>query len=175
MINGRGWTCRPCRRRLGTRWRRLSAGRQALLALAHLRNGHPYAQLVAGFGIGTTTACHYITEAVDVLAALAPSLVDAVRAASAKAFVLLDGALLPIDRVVDRPFCSGRHKKHGTNVQAVADPFGRLLWASPALPGAVHDVRAAREHGVIDALARAGTVSFQGCARVGHGRVAGAP
>lgn len=30
------------------------------------------------------------------------------------------------------------------------------LWASPALAGAVHDVRAAREHGVIDALARAG-------------------
>lgn len=47
---------REHRRLLGTRWRRLSAGRQALLALAHLRNGHPYAQLAAGFGIGTTTA-----------------------------------------------------------------------------------------------------------------------
>jgi hypothetical protein len=30
------------------------------------------------------------------------------------------------------------------------------LWASPALPGAVHDVRAAREHGAVDALAAAG-------------------
>lgn len=38
------------------------------------------------------------------------------------------------------------------NVQVFTDPFGRLLWASPALPGAVHDVRAAREHGIIDAL-----------------------
>ncbi|MFG2495521.1 hypothetical protein ACGFSD_31355, partial [Streptomyces caniferus] len=38
----------------------------------------------------------------------------------------------------------------------IADPKGRLLWASPALAGAVHDVRAAREHGVSDALARAG-------------------
>lgn len=37
---------------------------QALLALAHLRNGHPYARLAAGFGIGTTTAYRYITEAV---------------------------------------------------------------------------------------------------------------
>ncbi|MEV4048551.1 transposase family protein, partial [Streptomyces sp. NPDC049744] len=44
------------RRGLGTRWRRLSPGWQALLILAHLRNGHPYAQLAAGFGIGTTTA-----------------------------------------------------------------------------------------------------------------------
>lgn len=38
------------------------------------------------------------------------------------------------------------------NVQVLADPFGRLLWASPALPGAVHDIRAARAHGIIDAL-----------------------
>jgi hypothetical protein len=29
------------------------------------------------------------------------------------------------------------------NVQVLADPFAQLLWASPALPGAVHDVRAA--------------------------------
>ncbi len=35
-------------------------------------------------------------------------------------------------------------------------PPGRLLWASPALPGAVHDVRAAREHGIIAALTYAG-------------------
>ncbi|MFE6849019.1 transposase family protein, partial [Streptomyces sp. NPDC057686] len=129
---------REHRRRLGTRWRRLSAGRQALLALAHLRNGHPYAQLAAGFGIGTTTAYRYITETVDVLAALAPTLADAVRAASTKAFVLLCGTLLPIDRIAaDRPFYSGKHKKHGVNVQVVADPFGRLLSASPALPRAV--------------------------------------
>ncbi|MGW3387118.1 transposase family protein [Streptomyces cinereoruber] len=147
---------REHRRRPGTRWRRLSAGRQALPALAHLRNGHPYAQLAAGSGTGTTTAHRCITEAVDVLAALAPTPADAVRAAPAKAFVLLDGTLPPIDRIAaDRPFHSGKHKKHGVNVQVVADPFGRLLWASPALPGAVHDVRAAREHGVIDALAGA--------------------
>ncbi|MFF1405002.1 IS5 family transposase [Streptomyces sp. NPDC058294] len=145
------------RRELGTRWRRLSAGRQALLALAHLRNGHPYAQLAAAAGIETTTAYRYITEAVDVLATLAPTLAEAVRTASTKAFVLLDGTLLPIDRIAaDRPFYSGKHKRHGMNVQVLADPSGRLLWASPALPGAVHDVRAAREHGVIDALAEVG-------------------
>ncbi|PJN27409.1 IS5/IS1182 family transposase, partial [Streptomyces sp. CB02959] len=33
---------------IGTRWRRLSAARQALLALAHLRCGDTYAQLAAG-------------------------------------------------------------------------------------------------------------------------------
>lgn len=54
-------------------------------AWTHLRNGHPYAQLVAGlFAIGTTTAYRYITEAVDLLAALAPTLEQAVREASTR-------------------------------------------------------------------------------------------
>lgn len=139
---------------IGSRWRRLNSGRQALLALAHLRVGHTYAQFATGFGIGTTTAHCYVAEAVDLPAALAATLAEAARAASMKAFVLLDGTLLPIDRIAaDRPFYSGKHRKHCMDVQVLADPFGRLLWASPALPGAVHNVRAAREHGVMDALA----------------------
>lgn len=71
--------------------------------------------------------------------------------------MILDGTLLPVDRIAaDRPFYSGKHKKHGMNLQVLTDPSGRLLWASPALPGAVHDVCAAREHGIVDALAAAG-------------------
>lgn len=58
--------------------------------------------------------------------------------------------------VAERPYFSGKHKKHGTNVQMIADPFGRLLWASPALAGAVHDLKAARTHGVIEALTAVG-------------------
>jgi hypothetical protein len=42
------------------------------------------------------------------------------------------------------------------NVQVIADPAGRLIWASPALPGARHDMGAAREHGILDALHEAG-------------------
>ena len=41
-----------------------------MLVLAHLRNGDTPAPLAVGFGIGTTTACRYIREAVDLLAAL---------------------------------------------------------------------------------------------------------
>lgn len=103
----------------------------------------------------TTTAYRYATEAVELLAGLAPTRADAIRVASTKAFVN-DSTLLPIDRIaVDRPFYSGKHKKHGMNLQVLTDPFGRLRWASPALPGAVHDVRATREHGIVDALAAA--------------------
>ncbi|MGW4913994.1 transposase family protein [Streptomyces sp. NPDC004270] len=144
------------RRKRGTRWRRLPADRQALLVLAHLRCGHTYAQLAAGFGVGVATVYRYVTEAVEVLAAVAPDLATAARTAARKAFVILDGTLLSIDRIAaDRPYYSGKHKKQGMNVQVITDPFGRLLWASPALPGAVHDIKAARTHGVIDALAEA--------------------
>ncbi|MER6290936.1 transposase family protein, partial [Streptomyces sviceus] len=158
------------RRELGTRWRRLPADRQALLVLAHLRCGHTYAQLAAGFGVGTSTVHRYVAEAVEVLAALAPDLATAVRTAARKAFVILDGTLLPIDRIAaDRPYYSGKHKKHGMNVQVIADPFGRLLWASAALPGAVHDIRAARTHGIIDTLAQADILCWADKAYQGAG------
>ena len=56
----------------GTRYRRLDPGRQALLVLAHLRNGDTPARLAGGFGIGATTAWRYIREAVDLLATQPP-------------------------------------------------------------------------------------------------------
>lgn len=48
------------RRRARHQMRRLNAGRQALLVLVHLRNGHTYAQLAAGVGIPTVH--RYVTE-----------------------------------------------------------------------------------------------------------------
>lgn len=145
------------RREIGTRWRRGSAARQALLALAHLRCGDTYAQLAAGFGIGIATVYRYIGEAVEALSALVPSLAESMTTIRAKAFVILDGTLLPIDRIAaDTSYYSGKHKRHGMNVQVLTDPFGRLLWASPALPGSTHDLTAARQHGIIEALADAG-------------------
>ena len=125
--------------------------------MAHLRCGDTYAQLAAGFGIGIATVYRYVREAIDVLAALAPTLNEAMVMARSKAYVILDGTLLPINRIAaDRPCYSGKKRHHGMNVQVLTDPFGRLLWASPALPGATHALTAAREHGIIDALAEAG-------------------
>ena len=146
---------------LGTKWRRLDAGRQALLVVAHLRKGETYADLARGFAVGTTTVYRYLREGLEVLAAMAPTLDQAIAVAAGKVFVVLDGTLLRIDRVGmtgghDRAYYSGKHKCHGVNVQVLADPAGRLIWASPALPGARHDIAAAREHGLLDALAAAG-------------------
>ncbi|HEX2214617.1 MAG TPA: transposase family protein [Mycobacterium sp.] len=140
-----------------TRWRRLDAGQQALLVVAHLRKGETYTDLAVGFEIGTTTVYRYLREALELLAAMAPTLADAIDVARGKAYVILDGTLLRIDRVGmvgghDRPFYSGKHKCHGLNVQVLADPAGRLIWVSPTLPGSRHDIAAAREHGILDAI-----------------------
>ncbi len=90
--------------------------------------------------------------------------------------MILDGTLLPIDRIAaDRPFYSGNHKKHGMNVQVIADPLGRLLWVSPALAGAVHDVRATREHGVIGALAEVDITCWADKGYRGAGSTVGLP
>jgi hypothetical protein len=130
---------------IGSRWRTLNPGQQVLLVLAYLRKGETFADLAAGFGVGVTTAWRYVGETVALLAARAPKLRRAVRDAkkAGYAYVVLDGTLIPIDRVAaDRPFYSGKHKKHGMNLQVIASPGGDILWVSGALPGSVHDKKA---------------------------------
>jgi hypothetical protein len=69
--------------------------------------------------------------------------------------VILDGTQTPIDRVADhKPYYNGHKRRHTVNVQFLADTRGRLLWTSPALPGSVHDLAAARAHGIPEALTR---------------------
>ncbi|MFF2433150.1 transposase family protein [Streptomyces sp. NPDC058107] len=64
---------------IGTRRRCLTAGHQAFLAPAHLRCGDTYAQLAAGLGIGIVTVVRHVREAAEVLAALAPTLTEAMK------------------------------------------------------------------------------------------------
>src|SRR4029077_7431355 len=93
--------------------------------------------------------------------ARAPKLRGALAAANKArhAFVVIDGTLIPIDRLAaDRPFYSGKHHRHGMNLQVIASPEGDILWVSGALPGAVHDLTAARIWGIVQALAACGLV-----------------
>lgn len=154
---------RAHRRAIGSRWRRLDPARQALLVLAHLRNGDTRDRLASGFAVSATTVWRYIGEAVDLLANAAPPLAQAIRRIGWLAYAILDGTLVPIDRLsgsADRRYFSGKHRRHGVNVQVIADPHGRLMWVSPALPGSVHDLKAARTHGIIAALTRAAVATF---------------
>ena len=103
------------RAEIGSPWRRLNLGQQALLVLAYLRKGETFADLAAGFGIGTATAWRYVTETAGLLAARSPKLRMALRDArqAGHAYVVIDGTLIPIDRVAaDRPFYSGKHRRH---------------------------------------------------------------
>jgi hypothetical protein len=61
------------------RWRRPDPGQQALLVLAHLGNGDTRDRLAGGFNISATTVWRYIREAVDLLAAAAPTLEQAMH------------------------------------------------------------------------------------------------
>jgi hypothetical protein len=66
-----------------------------------------------------------------------------------------------VDRVAaDRPSYSGKHKKHGMNLQVIASPGGDILWVSGALPGAVHDKKAEWVWGVLAELEAAGLVTL---------------
>jgi hypothetical protein len=149
------------RKQIGSCWRKLTPAQQALLVLAYLRKGETFAELAAGFGIGTATAWRYVTETVGLLAARSPKLRTALCKAknAGHAYVVIDGTLIPIDRVAaDRPFYSGKHHRHGMNLQVIATPDGDILWVSGPLPGAVHDLTAARIWGIVRELAAAGLV-----------------
>jgi hypothetical protein len=82
---------------IGSCWRKLNPGRQALLVLAYLRKGETFAELAAGFGIGTATAWRYVTETVALLAARSPKLRRALAEAkdAGHAYLVIDGTLIP--------------------------------------------------------------------------------
>jgi hypothetical protein len=109
--------------------------------------GRTLRDLAASFGISAATAWRRTRETILLLAAHAPGIRDALQHAkrSGAAFVILDGTLVGIDRnQIDRPFYSGKHKRHGMNLQAIADARGNLLWVSGAIRGSIHDTKAAR-------------------------------
>lgn len=149
---------------LGTRAgrRALDVWDQAVLALRWYVDDTRVKQLARDARIGLSTAYRYIDEALDVLAAAMPSLPGALLAAKIAGHdrVMIDGTLIPIDRLkiagptkgVDL-WWSGKHKKHGGNVQVVTVSDGWPIWVSPVCPGRTHDTTAARTHeGLLDAL-----------------------
>ena len=106
-----------------------------------------------------------MNETVELLAARAPKLRAALRDANraGHACVILDGTLIPVDRVAaGRPFYSGKHQKHGMNLQVIAGPDGDILWVSGALPGSVHDKKAEWIWGVPGEREKAGLVTLAG-------------
>lgn len=98
-------------------------------------------------------------ETVALLRARAPKLDRASRNAARDGlhYLVLDGMLIPIDRVrAARPYYSAKHRMHGMNIQVIASPDGTIIWTSGSLPGSTHDLTAARIWAVLRAPAQAG-------------------
>jgi DDE superfamily endonuclease len=158
------------RTRRGTRagTRALTCFGQAVLVVRWFLDATRLSRLAADHGIGSSTAYRYLHEGIDALAARAPDLHTALEHAKAGqiSHLSLDGVLIPTDRCktpgptegVDL-WWSGKHHKHGGNIQVLTGPDGWPLWTSPVRPGREHDITAARTHELIEpigALALAG-------------------
>ena len=83
--------------------------------------------------------------------------------------MVIDGTLVPIDRVAaDRPFYSGKHRKHGMNLRSSPHRQGDLAGVRPAA-GAAHDLTAARIWGIIRELEAAGLIVLADKGYIGAG------
>lgn len=141
---------------IGSYWRKLDPGQQALLALVYLRKSETYAALAEGWKIGQTTAWRYVREVIALLEPLAPSLQSALWAAASRGlqWPLLDGTCCEIDRVndlrhpeqekhVDRYWCP-KHRHHAVTLAGLTDHDGNLPWLGTGYWGSTHDLTCAR-------------------------------
>lgn len=171
-------------RRTGTHWRAYNVWLQAVLTCAWLEGGHTYRSLAAGNAIPRETCRRYIHEGVKVLARRALSLTEVVRLAvkAGWPYLIVDGVNVPTERIAaqytkKQYWYSGKHRRHGGNVQTVAAPDGELLWVSGVLPGRTVDITAARRFKIADKvlgflglLADLGYIGLHPEAIVGHRR-----
>jgi len=138
--------------------RALTCFGEAVLALRWFRDRTSPGALARDHGIARATAYRYLDEVIEVLAGQAPDLHKALERAKDQGFshVILDGKIIPADRCKEKTISikgqvidlwySGKAHCHGGNIQAVTAPGGFPLWVSPAEPGSVHDLTAARTH-----------------------------
>jgi len=135
---------------------KLGCYKQALFVLAWFWDKGDIRRLGAGFGLRQSTAYRYLNEGIDVLAARAPDLREALEQAveDGLAYLILDGKVAAgrcLLKTTSRKgeaidlWYSGKTHDFGGNIQAIFDPRGIPLWISDVLPGNMHDLAAARE------------------------------
>ncbi len=148
---------------------------QAVLVLRWFRDRTDVDVLARDSRISIATAYRYLHEAIDVIAARVPDLHDVLARGLEQGweFVCLDGTLIPTVRSSRKSeaghdlWYSGKHHRHGGNVQVLTGPTGYPEWVSPAEPGSTHDITAAREH-VLGALYPAAAAGLKTLADKGY-------
>jgi hypothetical protein len=145
------------RRRTRKGTRALTCFRQAVLGLRWFRDRTDPTALGRDHRISRATAYRYLDEVIDVLAAQAPDLHQALQRAQENglAYLVLDGKVFSADRCGQKTtsrtgnqidlWYSGKAHEHGGNIQALSDPAGFPLWVSDVEPGSRHDLSCARE------------------------------
>src|SRR5699024_7467171 len=143
------------------------------------KDGTTETRLARDGGISQDTAYRYLHEAVAVIADRAPELTDVLERGLEQGwtYVCLDGTLIETSRSSVRSpsgydlWYSGKHKRHGGNVQVLTDPAGFPVWVSPVEPGSTHDITAARNHALaaLYAAAAAGMPTLADKGYIGAG------
>ena len=154
------------------------------LALAYLREGVSLRGLARIHAIPEATLRDNLRPVLAAFDRLEPVLPDGTTiadfddlawwCAETGGTVIIDGTEFavarPRDQAAQRPFYSGKKKLHTTKTIAVCDRDSNLLWATPIVPGATHDLTALRDANLpthlaeseLDVLADSG---FQGLQR----------
>jgi hypothetical protein len=145
----------------GARWRLLDPVSQAALTIAYIRTNVTFRELAEGFEIPVSTCWNNIQQGVSALADRGRriSLRDIAKLAVKMGweYLIVDGTHVPAETwgrkgAGQRAFYSGKHKRHGLNIQTVCSPDGDLLWASAPKPGATVGITAARQEGIAEIL-----------------------
>lgn len=136
-------------------WQRAATvATQAVLVLRWFKDATDIRLLARDARVSVATAYRYLHEAIDVIAEHSPELTEVLTHAVIEKwpFVCLDGTLIPSTRCAARSeaghdlWYSGKHKRHGGNIQVLTGPGGYPEWVSDVEPGSTHDIIAARRH-----------------------------
>jgi hypothetical protein len=126
----------------------------AVLVLRWFKDASDLDALASDAGISIAMAYRYLHAAIDVIAAHVPDLRGVLACGREEQWelVCLDGTLITTVRSSRKSeaghdlWYSGKHDRHGGNVQVLTGPGGYPEWVSPVEPGSTHDITAARAH-----------------------------
>ncbi len=126
--------------------------RSVVVTLSYLRRNHVQQELTEFYNASQSTISRTIAKFVPILKTMFAHEVPTVDDLDPTSQYIIDGTLLPCWSWQALPeLYSGKHHTTGVNIQIACTLSGTLAWVSDPLPGSVHDAKAIRESGLLDA------------------------